>query len=86
MIFLFFGYGTKVKLRGEGAERTCPRCHNTARWRHVESYRYLSLFFVRIVRWHREQLDACPICGHTEAHADVQRPSWQPFRHPAHAA
>ena len=67
MFLLFLGYGTKVKVLGEGAERTCPRCHNTTRWRHLESYRYLSLFLVRIARWHREQLDACPVCGHALA-------------------
>ena len=47
MFFLFFGYGTKVKVGGEAAERTCPNCHNTTRWRHLERYRYVSLFFVR---------------------------------------
>jgi endogenous inhibitor of DNA gyrase (YacG/DUF329 family) len=67
MFFLFFGFGTKVKLRGQAAERTCPRCHNTARWLQLERYRYVSLFFVRLLRWDREQLDACPICGHDEA-------------------
>ena len=36
MFFLFFGYGSKVKLRGAIAERTCPRCHNTARWHRLE--------------------------------------------------
>jgi hypothetical protein len=77
MFFLFFGYGTKVTRRGETAERTCPNCHNTTRWRHLEQYRYLSLFFVRILRWHREQLDACPICGYAEAHAERQRRRWR---------
>jgi zinc-ribbon family len=67
MFFLFFGYGTKVRLLGSSAERTCPRCHNTARWQRFEQWRYLSLFFVRVARWHREQLDACPICGYAEA-------------------
>ena len=69
MLFLFFGFGTKVKLLGHAAERTCPRCHNTARWQRLERYSYLSLFFVRLLRWHREQLDACPICGYGEAGA-----------------
>ena len=67
MFFLFIGYGTKLKLLGELAERTCPRCHNTGAWRRLERYRFLSLFFVRVARWHREQLDACPVCGYGEA-------------------
>jgi hypothetical protein len=69
MLFLFFGFGTRLELRAMGAERTCPRCHNTARWQHLERYRYVSLFFVRLLRWNREQLAACPICGYSEAGA-----------------
>ena len=86
MIFLFFGFGTRVRLRGDSAERTCPRCRNTTRWRHLERYRYLSLFFVRVARWHCEQLDACPVCGHTETHAETDRRHRQPFPRAAHAA
>ena len=67
MLFLFFGFGTKVKPTGSAGERTCPRCHNTARWRRLERYRYLSLFFVRLARWHRERLAACPVCGYAES-------------------
>jgi hypothetical protein len=73
MFFLFFGYGSKVRLRGEIAQRTCPRCHNTARWQRLEQWRYLSLFFVRIARWHHEQLDACPVCGYAETHTESRR-------------
>ena len=86
MLFLFFGFGTKVKLAGDSAERTCPRCHNTTRWRRLERYRYVSLFFVRVARWHRERLDACPVCGHTETHAETDRRDRQPFPRAAHAA
>jgi endogenous inhibitor of DNA gyrase (YacG/DUF329 family) len=86
MIFLFFGFGTRVRLRGDSAERTCPRCRNTTRWRQLERYRYLSLFFVRVARWHREQLDACPVCGHAETHAETGRRHRRPFPHAAHAA
>ena len=73
MFFLFFGYGTKVRLRGAIAERTCPRCHNTARWQRLEQWRYVSLFFVPVARWHRERLDGCPVCGYAEAHAEARR-------------
>ena len=82
MFLLFFGYGTKVKLLGVAAERTCPRCHNTAAGHHLERYRYLSLFFVRIARWHREQLDACPVCGHAEARAGTRERSGPRLRRP----
>ena len=73
MFFLFFGSGSKVRLRGAIAERTCPRCHNTARWQRFERWRYLTLVFVPIARWHREQLDGCPVCGYAEAQAETQR-------------
>ncbi len=85
MFLLFFGYGTKVKRLGAAAERTCPRCHNTVRWRHLERYRYLSLFFVRIARWHREELDACPVCGRAEAHASTRERSGPRLRRPVSA-
>lgn len=73
MFFLFFGYGTKARLRGATAERTCPRCHNAARWQRFERWRYLSLFFVPVARWHREQLDACPVCGCAEIQPRTRR-------------
>ena len=85
MLFLFFGYGTKLKLLGELGERACPRCHNTAAWSRLERYRYLSLFFVRLARWHREQLEACPVCGHAEAPAPALRELREPARGPVHA-
>ena len=85
MLFLFIGYGTKLKLLGELAERTCPRCHNTTVWSRVERYRYLSLFFVRVACWQREQLDACPVCGHAEALTDPPGRRHEPVGDPVHA-
>ena len=85
MLFLFFGYGIKVKLLGQLGERTCPRCHNTARWSRLERYRYLSLFFIRLVRWHTERLEACPVCGHTEAPAHTPSGLREWARHPVRA-
>lgn len=69
MFFLFFGYGTRIKVLGEAAGRRCARCHNDVRPLHTRSNRYLSLFFVPVLRWHRRELDTCPICGHAEPHA-----------------
>ena len=66
MFLLFFSFGTKVRRTGVAGERICPRCHNTARWEQLERYRYVSLFFVRIARWRRERLVACPVCGYAE--------------------
>ena len=75
MFFLLFGSGSKVRLRGAIAERTCPRCHNTARWQRFERWRYLTLFFVPVARWHREELDGCPVCGYAEMRRSVSRRS-----------
>ena len=85
MLFLFIGYGTELRRLGALAERTCPRCHNTAAWRRLERYRYLSLFFVRVARWHREQLDACPVCGYAEARTGPPGPRHQPLGDLLHA-
>ena len=85
MLLLFFGYGTKLRLLGELGERTCPRCHNTAAWSRLERYRYLSLFFVRLARWHTERLEACPVCGHTEAPAHAPSGPRERARRPVHA-
>ena len=85
MFLLFFGYGTKLKMLGAAAERTCPRCRNTARWRHLERYRHLSLFFVRIARWRREELDARPMCGYAEAHVATRTRSWHRVGRPVSA-
>ena len=85
MLFLFIGYGTKLKLLGELTERACPRCHNTAAWRRLERYRYLSLFFVPVARWHREQLDACPVCGYAERRARSAGLATRAAGRPVHA-
>ena len=82
MFLLFFSLGTKAKDHGQLAARACPRCGNAAPWRRLEQYRYLSLFFVRILRWRREELAVCPICGHTEPLSRGHRPG---VLTPAHA-
>ena len=63
MIFLFFGIHTKVKQLGAAAVRACPRCHNVTAWEHLRSYEELTLFFLPILRWSRQELEVCPVCG-----------------------
>lgn len=62
MIF-FFGFGSKQKELGPGATRTCPRCGNTTVWARVKRYRQFTVFFVPLLRWRREQLETCTVCG-----------------------
>jgi hypothetical protein len=64
-VFVIFGVGDKLDDLGPGAGRTCPRCSNTTTWRRVRSYRYLSLFFVPVLKWRRRELEQCGICGAT---------------------
>ena len=85
MLFLFFGYGTKFKLLGETRGTHLPALPQHRAWQHLERYRYLSLFFVRVARWHREQLDACPVCGHAEARTDPPGRRHEPMGEPVHA-
>lgn len=68
MLFLIFGGGLRLKERGEGQRRMCGRCHNETVWRALRSYRELTLFFIPVLRWHRRDIEACPVCGQvTEA-------------------
>lgn len=62
-MFLLFGLGTKQRHRGPGEQRTCPRCHNTTRWARLRQYRQLTLFFVPVARWKRQELEVCGICA-----------------------
>ena len=62
-MFFLFGFGSRQKELGTGATRTCPRCSNTTVWTRVRRYRQLSVFFVPVLRWRREQLELCTICG-----------------------
>jgi len=62
-VFFLFGFGTRQKDLGPGATRTCPRCSNTTTWARVRQYRQFSVFFVPLLRWKRQQLEVCGICG-----------------------
>ena len=62
MLFLFIGYGTKLKLLGELAERTCPRCHNTTQQTRMREFRQFTVFFVPVARWRRRLFEVCSIC------------------------
>ena len=63
MLFFLFGYGTKQKYLGQGAVRTCPRCHNTTQWKSMREFKQFTLFFVPVARWKRRQFEVCGICG-----------------------
>jgi hypothetical protein len=69
VLFLLFGGGTRLRERGPGAVRECPNCHNTTRWTRVKRVDELTFFFVPVLRWGRQELEACPIC-----HAAVPAP------------
>lgn len=62
-MFLLFGLSTKQRHLGTGATRTCPRCHNTTAWAAIRRFRQFSLFFVPVLRWRRERLEVCTVCG-----------------------
>jgi hypothetical protein len=62
-VFFLFGFGTRQRDLGPGATRTCPRCSNTTTWARVRQYRQFSVFFVPLLRWKRQELEVCGICG-----------------------
>ena len=62
-VFFLFGFGTKQHDLGPGAVRTCPNCGNTTQWARVRQSRQLTVFFVPVLRWNRQQLEVCGICG-----------------------
>jgi hypothetical protein len=65
-MFLFFGWGRKVKLMGQTLMHNCGRCGKQSVWSISQQYRYFSLFFVPVVRWETEWLHLCPVCSHGE--------------------
>ena len=62
-MLLFFGYGIKQKYVGAGQVRDCPRCHNTTQWSRMREYKQISLFFIPVARWNRQEFELCGICG-----------------------
>lgn len=66
-MFFLFGLSTKQRQLGTGATRTCARCANTTAWVAIRRFRQFSLFFVPVLRWRRERLEVCPVCGEAVA-------------------
>ncbi len=62
-MFFLFGFGTKQQHLGPGQLRTCPRCSHTTVWTRIRQFRQFSVFFVPVLRWRREQLEVCGVCG-----------------------
>ena len=60
----FFGWGRKVKLLGHAYIRTCGNCNNKQLWQITWSYRYFSVFFIRVASWDYEFMWTCPVCNH----------------------
>lgn len=82
MFFLLFGLSTRLKPLGAGSLRECARCHNTTRWSRLRRYHQLTLFFIPVLRWRREEIEACPICG-AEQPAPARRTLAHPLTHAA---
>lgn len=62
-MFFLFGFGTKQRDLGPGQVRTCSNCGDTSTWARVRQFRQISVFFVPIARWGRQDLEICGICG-----------------------
>lgn len=62
-MLLIFGVSDKREDLGPGQTRTCPRCGNTTVWARILTSRRFTLFFIPIIRWGRQELEVCTICG-----------------------
>lgn len=62
-MFFFFSFGVKQQDLGLGEVRTCPNCGNTTQWTRLRQVKQVTVFFVPIARWGRQQLEVCGICG-----------------------
>ena len=62
-MFFLFGFGSKQQDLGPGAVRACPNCGNTSQWQRLRQFRQVTVFFVPVARWGRQQLEVCGICG-----------------------
>jgi hypothetical protein len=64
-VFFLLGFGSKERVLGPGAVRTCPNCANTTTWTRVRVVKQVTVFFLPIARWGRRQLEVCGVCGAT---------------------
>lgn len=64
MFFFLFGWGPHTRDLGPGVDAICERCHNHATMRRVRTSMQITCFFVPILRWRRQTVDTCPMCGH----------------------
>lgn len=80
MFLLVFGLSTRLKRLGDGLRHECPRCHNTSVWQRLRRYHQFTLFFVPVLRWRRQEIEVCPICG-AERAAPAHTPSPLPLTH-----
>ena len=62
-MFFLFGFGTEQQDLGPSDVRPCPNCGNTSQWHRVRQFRQVTVFFVPVARWGRQQLEVCGICG-----------------------
>ncbi len=73
MFFFLFGLEDRPKALGDGAARTCPRCHTTTTWDRLRLRRQVTFFVVPVLRWGRKEVEVCPVCFEAVAVEGRQR-------------
>lgn len=67
-MFIFYGWGTYSKRLPLYRNRPCRSCNQESVSQQVVlQYSYISLFFIRIIRWDKRYFLQCPRCGYAVA-------------------
>jgi hypothetical protein len=67
-MFIFYGWGTYSKRLPLYRNRPCKSCNQESVSQQVVlQYSYISLFFIRIIRWDKRYFLQCPRCGYAVA-------------------
>jgi hypothetical protein len=63
-MFIIFGWNYQVNSPyGPVEQHQCPNCLHTEPWQLIRVSRYVTLFFIPILRHHREYWICCPNCN-----------------------
>ena len=54
--------GSRPTDFGPAVPLTCPNCHNDTVFHYVSAASWFSIFFIRLIPYHRRHMLLCPIC------------------------
>lgn len=67
-MFIFYGWGSDSKKLKLYKNRSCLGCNRDSVPKQVVyQYSYVSLFFIRLIKWDKRYFLQCPYCGNVTA-------------------